>query len=97
MNIVAMLEQAFSAIAKWCSCAETKTEFRAENEVLKDKKRFQKQIQQLEEERIAQRKRFQALLVRCLELLKPFSKQFEKQQQKAYKKLLVDIRKEVLK
>jgi len=96
VNIIAMLKEAFVAIAKWCSCAETKTEFRAENEVLKDKKRFQKQIQNLQELQVEQKKKFQALIVRCLELIKPFSKQFDRQQQRAYKKLLVDIRKAVL-
>ena len=96
MNIIEMLEQLFSAVAKWCSCSEVKTEFKAENEVLKDKKKFQKQIEQLKEDQEAAKKKFKALLIRCIELLKPFSNQFTKQQKRQYRKLLADIRKAVL-
>lgn len=91
-----MLEQLFSAIAKWCSCSTTKTEFKAENEVLKDKKKFQKQTETLKEEQEAAKKKFKALIIRCLDLLKPFSNQFTKQQKRQYRKLLADIRKAVL-
>lgn len=91
-----MLEQFFAAVAKWCSSSEIKTEFKAENEVLKDKKRFQKEIEQLQEEKVQNKKKFQALIVRCLELLNPFRSQFDKQQQKKYRKLLADIRKAVM-
>ena len=96
MNIVKMLEQFFAAVANWCSSSETKTEFKAENEVLKDKKRFQKEIEQLQEEKVQNKKKFQALIVRCLELLTPFRSQFDKQQQKKYRKLLADIRRAVM-
>ena len=91
-----MLEQLFSAVAKWCSCSITKTEFKAENEVLKDKKKFQKQTETLKEEQEAAKKKFKALIIRCLDLLKPFSSQFTKQQKRQYRKLLADIRKAVL-
>lgn len=96
MNIIAMLEQFFSAVAKWCSCSETKTEFKAENEVLKDKKKLQKQVASMNEDCETMKKQFKALLLRCLDLLKPFSNQFTKQQKRQYRKLLADIRKAVL-
>ncbi len=96
MNIIAMLEQLFSAVAKWCSCSETKTEFKAENEVLKDKKKLQKQVASINEDCETMKKQFKALLLRCLDLLKPFSNQFTKQQKRQYRKLLADIRKAVL-
>lgn len=96
MNIIAMLEQLFSAVAKWCSCSEIKTEFKAENEVLKDKKKLQKQVASMNEDQETMKKQFKALLLRCLDLLKPFSSQFTKQQKRQYRKLLADIRKAVL-
>lgn len=91
-----MLEQLFSAVAKWCSCNEVKTEFKAENEVLKDKKKLQKQVASMNEDQETMKKQFKALLLRCLDLLKPFSNQFTKQQKRQYRKLLADIRKAVL-
>ena len=66
------------------------------NEVLKDKKKFQKQTETLKEEQEAAKKKFKALIIRCLDLLKPFSNQFTKQQKRQYRKLLADIRKAVL-
>ncbi len=96
MNIIAMLEQLFSAVAKWCSCSKAQTEFKAENEVLKDKKKLQKQVALMNEDCETMKKQFKALLLRCLDLLKPFNNQFTKLQKRQYRKLLADIRKAVL-
>lgn len=90
-----MCEQLFSAVAKVSSCAETKTEYKAENEVLKDKKKFQKENRVLKIEMETSQKIYSKLIVRCIELLKQFSSQMDKQQKKEYRKLLFDIRKVV--
>lgn len=93
MDIIAMCEQLFSAIAKGCSCAETKTEYKAENEVLKDKKKFQKENKILKIELDTTKKVYSFLIARSLDLLKQFKTQMDKEQLKEYRKLLIDIRK----
>lgn len=96
MNLIAMFEQLFSAVANWFSSSEVKTEYKAENEVLNDKKKFQKQIQRLNEDLEEQKKKFKALLLRCLDLINLFSNQFTRQQKRIYRRLLADIRKAVM-
>lgn len=97
MVIIKAIEEFFNALAKFCSYQEVRTEFKAEAEVLKDKKKYEKQAAEIKEDSEAIIKSYKALLIRCIDFIGSFKTHFTAKDKRLYKKLLIDIKKAVRK